>query len=75
MVGSKLYQLVAQMALIIKLSSGLSINECIFSTYYVLNIVRIDRKYKTSFLCRLSLLSNYEIEEDEKTDNKRHMGK
>ena len=70
MVGSTLYQWVAQMALVIKLSAGLSINECIFSTYYVLNIVRIHRKYKTSFLCRLNLWSTYEIEENERTDNK-----
>lgn len=58
------------MALVIELSVGLSINECIFSTYYMLNTVRIHRKYKTGFLFHLSLQSNYEMEEGEKTDNK-----
>lgn len=65
MVGYKLYHVVAHMALAIKLIAGLSISECIFSTYYVLNIVRIHRTHKTSFLYHLSLRSNYEIEERE----------
>lgn len=52
MFGCKLYHLVS---FVIKLSAGLSINECVFSTYYVLNIVRTHKKCKTSFLCCLSL--------------------
>lgn len=55
MIGCKLHHLVAQMALVIKLNAELSINECIFNTYYVLDIVRIHRHYKTS------LPSFYEI--------------
>lgn len=61
MVGCKLYHLVAQMALVIKLNAELSINGCIFNTYYVLNIGRIHKKYKTSFFFHLSLQSIYEI--------------
>lgn len=48
MIGCKLHHLVAQMALVIKLNAELSINECIFNTCYVLDIVRMHRQYKTS---------------------------
>lgn len=70
MVGCKLHHLLAQMALVIKLNAGLSINECILSTYYRLDIVRIHRNYKVSFFSQSSLLSNYEIYEQERMDNK-----
>ena len=40
-------------------NAGLSISERIFSTYYVLDIVRIQRKYKTNFSSHSSLQSNY----------------
>lgn len=70
MVVCKLHHLVAQMALVMKLNAGLSISEHIFSTYYVLDIVRIQRKYKTNFSSHSSLQSNYETYEHERTDKK-----
>ena len=60
MVGCKLHHLVAQMALVMKQNAGLSIKERIVSIYYVLDIVRIQRKYKTNFSSPVSLQSNYE---------------
>lgn len=70
MVGCKLHHLVAQMALVMKQNAGLSISERVVSIYYVLDIVRIQRKYKTNFPSPLSLQSNYEIEDCQRTDDK-----